>query len=137
MTTAPETARNLLDAAYVGLNLADGDLVEATERPTSATLSAWVEKGEWLALGRHLGAEKIFFVNNNPVVVFAESKLGQEHWLSYFNRIWCMGRPQLLFLAGAGELSVFNLTKKPGPEKGTTRKATRKGDGPEKGTRTV
>jgi len=117
MPTATETARELLDAAYAGLDLADGDLVEATERPTSATMSAWVEKGEWLALGEQVGAEKIFFVNNNPVIVFAESNQGPEHWLSYFNRIWCMGRPQLLFLARSGELSVFNLTKKPARER--------------------
>ena len=62
------TARDLLDAAYAGLDLANGDLVETTERPTSATTSAWIEKGEWLALGQQVGAEKIFFVNNNPVI---------------------------------------------------------------------
>jgi len=117
MTPATETARELLDATYAGLDLAHGDLVEATERPTSATESAWVEKGEWLALGQQVGAEKIFFVDNNPVIVFAESDRGPEHWLSYFNRVWCMGRPQLLFLARDGELSVFNLTKKPARER--------------------
>ena len=82
MTPATETARALLDATYAGLDLADGDLIEATERPTSATESAWVEKGEWLALGQQVGAEKIFFVDNNPVIVFAESDRGPEHWLS-------------------------------------------------------
>ncbi len=116
MIPATETARELLDATYAGLDLADGDLVEATERPTSATESAWVEKGEWLALGQQVGAEKIFFVDNNPVIVFAESDRGPEQWLSYFNRVWCMARPQLLFLAWDGELSVFNLTEKPARE---------------------
>jgi len=61
MTLEPETARELLDAAYAGLDLAAGDLVEATERTNEATESASVEKGEWLALGQHVGAEKLFF----------------------------------------------------------------------------
>ena len=118
MPPARETARDLLDATYAGLDLADGDLVEATERPTSANESAWVEKGEWLALGQQVGAEKIFFVENNPVIVFAEyGAQCPEQWLGYFNRVWCMGRPQLLFLARDGELSVFNLTKKPARER--------------------
>ena len=30
-----------------------------------------------------------------------------------YERIWCMARPQLLFLATPGELSAFDLTKPP------------------------
>lgn len=112
-----ETARELLDATYAGLDLVGGDLVEASERPTSATESAWVEKGEWLSLGRQVGAERLFFVENNPVIVFAEHDAGPEQWFKLFNRIWCMARPQLLFLARDGELSVYNLTKRPAREK--------------------
>jgi hypothetical protein len=119
MTPATETARELLDAAYADLDFADGDLVVATERPTPANESVWVDKGEWLALGEQVGAEKIFFVENNPVIVFAEygAQEGPEQWLRYFNRVWCMGRPQLLFLARDGELTVFNHTNKPAKER--------------------
>src|SRR5487761_1842101 len=114
MNRATQTARELLDATYAGLGLAEGDLVEATECPTPATESAWIEKGEWLALGRQVRAERIFFVENNPVVVFAEyGAQAPDEWIHYFNHVWCMGRPQLLFLARDGELSVFNLTKTP------------------------
>ena len=116
MTVTTATARELLDAAYLGLDLAAGDLVTTTNRPTATPSSDWIEKGEWLALGQQVGAEKIFFVNNNPVIVFAESSSGFEDWLGFFNRIWCMGRPQLLFLARPGELSVLNLTQKPARE---------------------
>src|SRR6185437_14247645 len=34
-------------------------------------------------------------------------------WFRWFNSVWCMARPQILFLARPGELSVFNLTRKP------------------------
>jgi hypothetical protein len=91
--------------------------VEATERPNAATASAWVEKGEWLALAKRVGAERVFFVENNPVVVFAElDDADPNRWLRVFNRVWCMARPQLLFLARDGELSVYNLTMMPARE---------------------
>jgi hypothetical protein len=114
MTPELETARVLLDATYEGLDLTGGDLAEATDRPSATNASAWVEKGEWLALASRVGAEKVFFVENNPVAVF--SKLGETNhtqWLEVFTRVWCMARPQLLFLAKEGDLSVYNLTRSP------------------------
>jgi len=109
-----ETAQALLHAAYAGLDLTAGDLMDSAEGPESVPRSAWVEKGEWLSLAKQVGAEKVFFVENSPVIVFAELQ-DEEHgrWLRFFNRVWCMARPQLLFLARDGELSVFNLTKRP------------------------
>jgi predicted RNA methylase len=47
-------------------------------------------------------------------VVFAEqTSEDPADWFQWFNSVWCMARPQLLFLARQGELSVFNLTKNP------------------------
>lgn len=88
--------------------------MESADGPDFVSQSDWVEKGEWLTLAKQVGVEKIFFVENNPVVVFAELQDEDNgRWLKFFNRIWCMGRPQLLFLARDGELSVFNLTEQP------------------------
>jgi hypothetical protein len=119
MGVGRETSRELLDAAYANLGFADGDLFDASEQPVASNKSAWVEKGEWLALGKKVGAERVFFVDNNPVVVFAtQDELDPGRWLRFFNRVWCMARPQLLFLAREGELSVYNLTKVAAREKG-------------------
>ena len=106
--------RTLPDAAYSRLGFADGDLHLAADQPSDATLPLWVEKGDWLASAKRVGAEKVFFVDNYPVVVFAEQKSADPaEWFTSFNSIWCMARPQVLFLAREGELCVFNLTKQP------------------------
>lgn len=58
-----------------------------------------------------------FFVNDYPVIVFAQQASSDAaHWMRVFNSVWCMARPQMLFLARDGELSVLNLTKKPARE---------------------
>jgi hypothetical protein len=108
------SSRELLDAAYSQLGYEDGELLSASTDPTDKTSHVWVEKGDWLALAKRVGAEKVFFVDNYPVIVFAEqSSPEQAEWLRWFNSVWCMARPQLLFLAREGELVVFNLTKRP------------------------
>lgn len=109
-----DSSRELLDTAYQRLGFVDGELLPASAAPSDGTSHEWVGKGDWLALADKVGAEKIFFVNDYPVVVFAEqSSDDPADWMRYFNSVWCMARPQMLFLARAGELSVFNLTKKP------------------------
>jgi type I restriction-modification system DNA methylase subunit len=110
----PNSSRQLLDAAYTRLGFADGDLLSAADEPNDSTSPVWVDKGDWLALAKKVGAEKVFFVDTYPVIVFAEQKTADPaEWFQWFNSVWCMARPQLLFLAREGELSVFNLTKQP------------------------
>lgn len=111
-----DSSRELLDAAYsqLGYDDDDGKLLPATANPTKSTSQAWVDKGDWLALANKVGAEKVFFVDNNPVIVFARQPSPDPgEWLRWFNSVWCMARPQLLFLASEGELVVFNLTRRP------------------------
>ena len=109
-----DTSRELLDAAYARLGFAEGDLLSASPMPTKATSKEWLDRGDWLSLAEKVGAEKVFFVNENPVIVFAEQSTDDPSgWMQYFNSVWCMARPQMLFLARDGELRIFNLTKKP------------------------
>jgi hypothetical protein len=110
----PNSSRALLDAAYTELGYEGGALRTASSSPKSDSESDWIEKGDWLALAEKVGAEKVFFVNEYPVIVFAEQKSSDASaWLSHFNSAWCMARPQLLFLARDGELAVLDLTKPP------------------------
>lgn len=111
---AIDSPRQLLDAVYSDLGFDRGDLLDASEKPNSNNSKDWVEKGEWLALASRVGAEKVFFVDNNPVIVFAKEDADlPSQWLKVFNRVWCMARPQMLFFARPGELSVYNLTQQP------------------------
>ncbi|KAF0193758.1 MAG: hypothetical protein FD169_2301 [Bacillota bacterium] len=103
-----------LETLYTVLDFQNGSLLSASAEPGSTiTSEEWVDKGEWLAAAKRAGADRVFFVENNPVVVFAEC--GSEHAdkAKAFNRIWSLGRPRLLFLASPGEISVLDLAQKP------------------------
>lgn len=104
----------VLDTLYKELDFQSGSLLTASNKPPSdIRLNDWLEKGEWLAAAKRAGADKVFFVENNPVVIFAEC--GSDHLEKerVFNRIWCLGRPRLLFLASPGEIAVLDLAQKP------------------------
>jgi hypothetical protein len=117
----PETTagRNLLETAYKELGYSDGKLLDATDSPETVGAEDWIDNGEWLALAKKVGAEKIFFVKNNPVIVFANHFSSEpEEQRIRFKEIWNMARPVLLFLESPGELAVYDLTS--GPSKNLT-----------------
>ena len=109
-----DSAADLLDAAYQQLEFDQGSLLSAATRPQPETIAEWVDRGDWQQLAAQVGADRIFFVDRDPVVVFAKTADTAPGVLrTLYERIWCMARPQLLFLATPGELSAFDLTKPP------------------------
>src|SRR5260370_9761379 len=102
----PEQAspRAFLDEAYQSLGYEEGALLNAVDRPEPGTPEEeeWVEKGDWLALAHKVGADKVFFVRNDPVIVFFTMQIASNNaqaLVDKFRRIWCMARPQCLFVA--------------------------------------
>ena len=89
--------------------------MDAVDSPSDFTSDSaaenWINKGEWLALAKNVGAEKVFFVDNNPVIVFARADANKQR--EKFQQIWNMARPPLLFIASPGELAVYNLNHGP------------------------
>lgn len=109
-----DSAAVLLDAAYQQLEFDQGSLLSAATAPQPDTIAEWVDRGDWQQLAAQVGADSIFFVDRDPVVVFAKSvDTTPDALRMLYERIWCMARPQLLFLATPGELSAFDLTKPP------------------------
>jgi hypothetical protein len=105
---------SLLNSIYEKLDFESGSLLPAIEEPTASIKSNdWLEKGEWLSAAKRAGAEKVFFVENNPVAVFAECSADHIEKAKAFNRIWSLARPRLLFLASPGEISVIDLAQEP------------------------
>src|ERR1700704_2840107 len=105
---------DLLKAAYRDLAFDQGALLPAVREPQPGALENWVDTGDWQSLAAQVGAESIFFVDRDPVVVFAKTEHSSPTLLrTLYERIWCMSRPQLLFLASPGQLTVFDLTKAP------------------------
>jgi hypothetical protein len=105
------SAQELLETAYQELGYMDGTLLDAADSPGGIEPDDWINKGEWLSLARKVNAEKIFFVDQNPVIVFAQCAANEEQLR--FREIWNMARPPLLFLASPGELAVYNLNHGP------------------------
>lgn len=103
-----------LDILYKVLDFQNGSLLTAAEKPTSALKrDDWIEKGEWLAAAKRAGVDKLFFVENNPVVVFAECASDYLEKVRAFNRIWSLARPRLLFLVSPDEISILDLAQRP------------------------
>lgn len=102
-----------LDILCRELDFVNGSLLAAGDAPIACTPEDWLEKGEWLAAAKRAGVEKLFFIDNNPVAVFAECGVGVAEKVKSFNKAWCLARPRLLFLASEGEITVYDLAQKP------------------------
>ena len=105
---------NSLTEVYSQLDFRSGDLLSAADSPASRiSREDWVEKGEWLAAAKQAQVERVFFVDGNPVVVFAQCSEDLGGRVRAFNRAWSLARPRILFLASPGEIRVFDLAQPP------------------------
>ncbi|NQU65735.1 MAG: N-6 DNA methylase, partial [SAR324 cluster bacterium] len=104
----------MLTEVYDKLDFEHGQLFDVMGKPSkNLDLNTWLNKGGWLTAAEKAGAEKVFFVDNNPVVIFAKYTGNEEEKNRCFNRLWSLARPRILFLEGEGELSVIDLAQKP------------------------
>ncbi len=112
-------AGEFLEAAYTELDYQHGALIDSIDTSQvgddKVDAREWLEKGNWLELGKKIKAEKIFFVNHDPVIVFRafDSTPNKSEILTAFRQTWCMTRAQYLFLALPGELRVYGLRQSP------------------------
>ena len=108
------TPDELLSAVVEQLEFDRGMLLHASAKPDGARPAEWMEKGDWLALAAAVDAEQILFVDQHPIAVLAKTvDPNPEAFRRHYNRIWCMARPQLLFFARPGELTVCDLGQPP------------------------
>ncbi|MEE4356905.1 MAG: N-6 DNA methylase [Desulfococcaceae bacterium] len=117
METVAVTAYNFLDKVRHGLGYQDGILLNAVQipLPDSEEAGRWVDVGDWLVTANKVKADKVFFVKNDPLIVFSsyEHALSDDDILDIFRRVWCMARPQRLFLSFPGQLRVYDLQEAP------------------------
>jgi len=113
---APQThGADLLRQAYEDLDLIGGDLLPASSVPQRGLRDEWRSVGEWLMLADRMGAERVFFVGGDPVVLFARMPSGaaETDILAAYRRAWSLTRPRCLFLATEDELRVYALSSPP------------------------
>lgn len=108
---------SFLTSVYELLDLQSGSLLSALSLPNDEkTKEAWLNKGDWLELAAKIGAEKVFFVKDEPVIVFYQlnnSTPSDDELKNIILKAWCMSRPQRLFIALPTELRVYDLTHLP------------------------
>ena len=102
----------LLNKVIKTLGFENGDLHDASDNPINLTGDDWLNKSDWLISANEAKADKVLFIDNNPVVVFAHCDTKNEI-KEKFNRIWCLSRPRILFLESPGEISVIDLAQAP------------------------
>ena len=104
---------NLLESSIDQLDFRQGQLHEVSKTSKPHDNEDWLNLGDWFTAAEKAGAEKLFFVDNNPVVVFARCGQADLSKIEAFNRLWCLSRPRILFLETEGELSVIDLAQAP------------------------
>jgi len=104
---------SVLEKIYSELAFDEGELFSVADAPGRLRKNVWLEKGEWLSAAKRAHAEKVFFINNNPIAVFAKCGEDDTEKHQAFNRIWSLARPRLLFLASPGAITVYDLAQKP------------------------
>ncbi len=111
-----ESPQDLLDSAYRELGYDQGILLDASFLPPKELeqTRVWLDNGDWLSMAASIGAEKILFIENEPIIVFRKAPDNcDQTLLEIYQRTWCMGRPQCLFIASPGMLSVYSLNQPP------------------------
>jgi hypothetical protein len=106
---------DLLDLAYRDLDLLGGSLLSSSSEPSAETAGVWEAVGDWLMLADRMGAERVFFVGDDPVVLFARlpPPVAEEQILATYRRAWSIARPSCLFLSTEEELRVYALSSLP------------------------
>ncbi|MFC1614635.1 N-6 DNA methylase, partial [Gemmatimonadota bacterium] len=106
---------DFLNTIYKELDYESGALYDVSGGSgKNLSVEEYINIGEWLKLADYIEAEKVFFINNNPVIVFAKGDSNDiSSKIAKFNKIWCMARPRLLFFATPGELTIYDLAQPP------------------------
>ena len=115
MIVAPSAVgSDLLERAYRDLDLDQGRLLQSSPQPANDDAN-WDSVGEWLMLAHRMEAERVFFVGDDPVILFARMlpSAGKAEILTAYRRAWSLSRPQCLFLATQDQLQVYALTAPP------------------------
>lgn len=116
MSLPNSDSSSLLERVYTDLDLVSGTLLEVAETPAvDSDKQRWGELGDWLLLAARVKADRVFFLNDDPVFVFSSLPSGSDERavLDCYRRTWSLARPRCLFLAVGEELRVYSLTSPP------------------------
>jgi hypothetical protein len=107
---------NLIEAVYSELDYDSGKLfsTSANYKDFEEKNSLWLEIGDWLKTAHSIGIQKVYFVENNPFILFIESNsINSNTIIELYNKSWNMMRPKLLYVLVSGELTLYSLNEEP------------------------
>jgi type I restriction-modification system DNA methylase subunit len=109
------TPEEFLSAAYDQLEYrAALGFYTPTEHPSAVSKRDIVEKFGWLKLAADLKADRLFFVNNYPVVLFFKLDTIDENKIRELHiKVWNMSRAPFFFVALPGELRLYSAYQEP------------------------
>jgi SAM-dependent methyltransferase len=115
MPGTDSAAVEFLHQVYADLRLNEGLLFPPAATPTDDTIGYWQAIGDWLSLAARMDADRIFFVGDDPVLVFSAvpDDASEREIIKTYRQAWSLARPQCLFLATADELKVYDLSQPP------------------------
>lgn len=110
----------LLDDVYEALDYNSGDLIDIDSYTDSISTDNYIAKGQWLDTCRSINEradfkiDKLFFVQNNPIVVFVDAlEIEKEKIFAVYNEIWSLARPRLVFFENNTSISIYDLASSP------------------------
>lgn len=108
-------AAEFLQQIYEDLHLTEGLLFPPSTLPTVDTADSWQAIGDWLSLAERMNADHIFFVGDDPVIVFSTvpDDASEHELIQTYRKAWSLARPRCLFLASSDELKVYDLSVPP------------------------
>lgn len=108
METKRTSESAFIEQVCIQLDYTSGSLIDIHSDQEN-----WLEIGDWIETAKNIfGISKIFFINNNPFILFASANKLEEI-RNIFNDSWCMMRPKLLYISTPGELTLYDLSKEP------------------------
>ena len=113
MSATGSSAVDFLRQIYSDLDLDDGLLLAPAATPTDATVDHWQAVGDWLSLASRMGADRIFFVGDDPVLLFSTVADGasEREAIQTYRQAWSLARPKCRLLATADEPKVYDLSR--------------------------
>ncbi len=116
MSLPNSSSSSLLERVYTDLDLVSGTLLEVAETPAvDSDTQRWGELGDWLLLAARVKADRVFFLHDDPVLIFSSlpPESDERAVLDCYRRTWSLARPRCLFLAVGEELRVYSLASSP------------------------
>lgn len=110
-------SKNLLSQAFKALEN-HGDLIDVDVTVEDLNIDKYLSVGQWIDTANNLNHKadfkihKIFFAQNNPVIVFANaSKTDKEKLYEVYNSLWSFARPRLAFIEHDSVVDLYDLAQ--------------------------